>query len=469
MKITARVTFTKYANREFLVQAFFDKREFSPNNKICILDDETAFVQLEFDKQPPMFIIKALSYCKINVMDNMEASSIEELIKDYESEYNHDTLADLEDKTTDEVADAEPDTISDDGTHITYDDEPDDAYEDISDEVLKDDASTDVDSNNHDEEPSELETKSKSTKKLRRGRATPSENDYLDVPMFDDLAEHSYSFSGFVTNVGKWMNFSEEDASYFFELTMALSKYDQKAYELRLKQIKEANANLGYTDYRRVSFSKKLTKLLEDYHICSTMIPFLCTVLKYNGNIMEHKNKSVGDSSVDDDSAHDVSVTADVSNETENSSSSDTTELTKAADTGASTETSDNGKAADEKDEESQLINNPNFASIMAGVNRDATLEEQIKVLLSKMGLEKESKLLYNKACAITLAAFSMETLESIDAVMQKAGMDTSSKDGLRTKIKFCEWINSYNKANHIKRMKVITFLRELKIVFTLE
>lgn len=111
-------------------------------------------------------------------------------------------------------------------------------------------------------------------------------------------------------------------------------------------------------------------------------------------------------------------------------------------------------------------MNCESFVTILNGIDKELPIAERAKQLLSGMGLDKKNRIVYNNACQIVEAAFRMETFESIDEVMLNAGFDTSTKKGMDAKLKFSEWINEYNKANHVRRMKVIAFLRELKMIF---
>ena len=116
--------------------------------------------------------------------------------------------------------------------------------------------------------------------------------------------------------------------------------------------------------------------------------------------------------------------------------------------------------------EVSCYMNCENFVTILNGIDKELPVTEKVKQLLSGMGLDKKNRIVFNDACKIVDAAFRMEAFESVDEVMLNAGIDVSTKSGMNAKIKFSEWINEYNKANHVKRMKVITFLRELKTIF---
>lgn len=118
-------------------------------------------------------------------------------------------------------------------------------------------------------------------------------------------------------------------------------------------------------------------------------------------------------------------------------------------------------------EENNNLINNPVFAELFSKVDKSLPLNEQISSLYSEMGFEYPSKSIFDKLCDLTITALSMESLDSIDDVMLAAKIDVSTKDGLKSKVKISELINDFNKKNHIKRMKVIAFIRQIKTIFS--
>ena len=98
MKIVARVKFTKPQNREFLVQAFYGQ-EYSPQNRLIVLNDETAVVELWFDNKPPQQIIKSISLCQVDAMYNQEVNEVEEPPEDGNVSEVSGTLATPDDDT----------------------------------------------------------------------------------------------------------------------------------------------------------------------------------------------------------------------------------------------------------------------------------------------------------------------------------------------------------------------------------
>lgn len=473
MKITAQVTFSKYTNREFLIQAFFSKSDFSPKNRLRIVDDETAFIQLEFEDNLPLSIIKAISHCKINSMDNLESSNIEALMRAYEGSQTNHTLAELEDDkvddestevasdVTEDVQDDEPDSVSADepilvdeetepqvedaepqveDAEVIMTEEETSSVEDVDDDakVVITDAQDETQTEEDDEPKDVVAIPEKALKKRRYGRVTPSEEDYLDIPDLDRIAGEVTSFTQFVTNVGKWLNLPEDSIDYFVKITAELSTIGVEGYEIRNEDVKRVNRNMEKPDYRRVKLGKQVSSLLETHNIFSTFHPFLCTVMKYAKK--SYKAEA------------DVQDSADQDCEGEHQKYDKST-------------IDDEVKTT----EKINYLNCENFVQILKSIDENAPVDEKVKELLSKMGLDKKSKNLYNNTCQIVKAAFSMESIDSVDQVLNVAGVDTGTKNGMQIKIKLSEWINDYNKENHVKRMKIIAFLRELKAIFTSE
>ena len=530
MKITARVTFWK-DNREALVQAFFNPEEYSPKNKIRIFNDKVAFVQLEFDNNPPQGICKALSYCVINWLDNFGKASIEDLVSNYvgtqDAKYaDEPTIIEVsaEDKSNEQVEapatenneeqveapatennEEQVETPATEGneeqveapatenneeqveTPATEGNEEQveapamggneeqvetpatecneeqveapategneeqveaPATENNEEQVATDSVSeTELESENQnntlevstvdeaDAEP--VAVNETHTRKCRRGLKKPSEDDYIDIPSFTKLSESVTNFSGFMTEVEKWLKLSEDDAKYLTgvitELCIDVSKLGQKGYEICIQQVKNANQALGYKDCKRVKFSKVICRILDDKGVYCTFLTFLKTILKYN----EYFSKSK-------DQKENLSVDNNKAKPCENIVQNEYHESDDVA-----------------------LMNCDGFARIVKGIPKDTPINEKVSTLFSRMGLKASNGMLYKKVCEITVTAFSMEELASIDDVMIKAGIDVGNTDGMRIKLRFSEWINSYNKSNHIKRMKVIAFLRALKTIFT--
>lgn len=434
MKVTGRITFVKWANREFLVQAFFDQREYSPKNVLCIMGDQTAFIQLEYDKNPPQGIIRAISHCKINVLDTREECKLQDLIEEYKN--SHKSILE-EDCTCESDESAEEDVLTESGEENQF------TETEIHSCNYENPVETDVTTTDDMCVNEEFAGDNKIAKrKQRKGKAIPSEDDYLDSPVFDEYAQKATTFPGFVTAISNWLNLSADDASYFFALVMKLSKIEQKGYELRFKQVKEANMELGESDYRRVKLSKFITpRLQKDLHIDGTLLPLLATVLKYKDSCTKHMIGDVGEKSASNEVEEDAKCQVDVQ-EVESTVPSTAVE--------------------------NELAENPVFAGYLANIDRDAAMSDQVSNLLTMMGLNEHSGLLFKTAVELILAALEMENIDSIDSVMEKAGFDVGTKRGMQMKIKFAEWINSFNKAHHIKRMKAVTFIRNIKdVLFT--
>lgn len=417
MRIMARLRFEKPQNREFLIQAFYGQN-YSPKNRLSIIDDKTAVVELEFDNVPPQTIIKAISHCIVDAMYNLEDEVTEALVEEETP---------LEATGTHVELDVDSDKVNPDK------DEPEEKLQDLP----KDDNSANEDSHAKADETQEDVKPKKSAKKTddgkpkakrRYGKQKPSEDDYIDIPDLDAMVTEVTCITDFVTNVGKWLELPEDDINYFVRLMAELATLDVKPYEISNENVKNANLNVSHRDHRRYKFGKLVTTQLEKHDIYATILPFICTVMKYAKQIEEAKTSA---------------------------------EETKLDDSGAKPESVDSGNM-----EVSCYMNCESFITILNGIDKELPVTEKVKQLLSGMGLDKKNRIVFNDACKIVDAAFRMEAFESVDEVMLNAGIDVSTKSGMNAKIKFSEWINEYNKANHVKRMKVITFLRELKTIF---
>ena len=454
MKIMARVRFEKPQNREFLIQAFFGQN-YSPKNRLCICDDKTAVVELEFDNEPPQMIIKAISHCFVDAMYNLEDEVTEKLAEEetplevtgthIEPDVDGDKVNPAEDEPEEKPqalpedenpADEDSDTKSDDASADSKEDaEPafcedpkqDAEPQETPTEENPDDGAPDAKA---DEAPEDVKPKKKAKKtddgkpkvKRRYGKQKHSEDDYLDIPDFDAMASEVTCLTDFVTNVGKWLELSEDDINYFVRLMAELATIDVKPYEISDENVRNANLNVSHHEHKRFKFGKLVAAQLEKHNIYATILPFICTVMKYAKQIGEAPKVDAGDAK-------------------------------------SEPEEPGNGEA-------SCYMNCESFVTILNGIDKDLPVAEKVKKLLSEMGLDKKNRIVYNNACQIVEAAFRMETFESIDEVMLNAGLDASTKKGMDAKLKFSEWINEYNKANHVKRMKVIAFLRELKTIF---
>ena len=128
MRIMARLRFEKPQNREFLIQAFYGQN-YSPKNRLSIIDDKTAVVELEFDNEPPQMIIKAISHCIVDAMYNLEDEVTEALVEEGTS---------LEAAGTHEEPDVDSDKVNPD------EDEPEEKFQALPE-----------DDNPTDEEPQE--------------------------------------------------------------------------------------------------------------------------------------------------------------------------------------------------------------------------------------------------------------------------------------------------------------------------
>jgi len=293
-------------------------------------------------------------------------------------------------------------------------------------------------------------------RKCKRGLAKTSESDYLDIPKLDELSASVTNFSNFVEKVATWLDLSAGDKKFFtdivVELEMEMNKLKQKGYEIRLRQVKDATSTLGFKDYKRIKFEKVVVHALEVNEIYSTLLTFLRTIMKYKEHYTKSNNTAEQTSSDDDAHPERTFNEGACSESTDNSSNYSNTAVV---------------QKEEREPDDVALMRCEKFSSIVNSIPRDSSIDYKICTLLSKMGLEKKSNDLYKNACDIAITALSMESIESIDDVMEKAGMEVSTKRGMRIKIKFSEWINDYNKDNHIRRMKVIAFLRALKAIFT--
>ena len=430
MKIMARLRFEKPQNREFLIQAFYGQN-YSPKNRLSIIDDKTAVVELEFDNEPPQMIIKAISHCIVDAMYNLEDEVTEALVEEGTS---------LEAAGTHEEPDVDSDKVNPD------EDEPEEKFQALPEDDNPTDEEpqeTPIDENpddgapdaKADETPEDVKSKKskrtddgKPKAKRRYGKQKPSEADYIDIPDLDIISSRATNFTDFVVEVGRWLELPEEDVKYFVTLMAKLSVLNVKPYEICNEDVKKANLEVSHRDHRRYKFGKLVTTQLEKHDIYATILPFICTVMKYAKQIEEAKTSA---------------------------------EETKQDDSEAKPESMDSGIM-----EVSCYMNCESFITVLNGIDKELPVMEKVKQLLSGMGLDKKNRIVYNDACKIVDAAFRMDSFESVDEVMLNAGIDVSTKSGMSTKIKFSEWINEYNKANHVKRMKVIAFLRELKTIF---
>ena len=474
MKITARVSFEKPANREFVIRAFFSEAEFSRSNSIKIEDDKTAVIELVFSNIPPQSIIKAISNCKIESLE----------YKDDTSEIQHI----LSEK---DVTGIENAMSIDEGKTEKL--QPLDDYD-----VGMPDGISQCDEERSDNQITSTENSDKTYKskhRKRRGRAKPSEEDYLDIPDLDELARESESFNEFVLKVSKWLDIDKDLEEYFCNLMRELKKLEQKPYELRMIQIENITKEVTRKPCQKTKLSKYLTYFFTKKKIDGgTFTPFIITVLKYKdafsnekknedkeGNENETKNTAEIPATEEAESAKAADVTSEslYAEDTE----SDSTKTSKAimppplrgfeerhAEHPVIPEkTNEFAETPNKSEENNNLISNPAFAEIFSKVDKSLPIREQISFLYSEMGFNKSSKSVFEKLCELTMNAISMNELDSIDDVMTKAGIDASTTNGLRAKVKISDMINDYNKANHIKRMKVIAFLREIKSIFSLE
>ena len=430
MRIMARLRFEKPQNREFLIQAFYGQN-YSPKNRLSIIDDKTAVVELEFDNEPPQMIIKAISHCIVDAMYNLEDEVTEALVEEEtpleatgtheEQDVDSDKVNPDEDEPEEKLqALPEDDNPTDEEPQETpIDENPDDGAPDAKADETPEDVKSKKSKKTDDGKPKA---------KRRYGKQKPSEADYIDIPDLDIISSRATNFTDFVVEVGRWLELPEEDVKYFVTLMAKLSVLNVKPYEICNEDVKKANLEVSHRDHRRYKFGKLVTTQLEKHDIYATILPFICTVMKYAKQIEEAKTSA---------------------------------EETKLDDSGAKPESAESGDM-----EVSCYMNCENFVTILNGIDKELPVTEKVKQLLSGMGFDKKNRIVFNDACKIVDAAFRMEAFESVDEVMLNAGIDVSTKSGMNAKIKFSEWINEYNKANHVKRMKVITFLRELKTIF---
>ena len=60
-----------------------------------------------------------------------------------------------------------------------------------------------------------------------------------------------------------------------------------------------------------------------------------------------------------------------------------------------------------------------------------------------------------------------MEILVNISSVLETAGFSQFSSIDTTNTVELSDWLYHFTKNNHIKRMKVLTFLKVLKAIFT--
>ena len=425
MKITARVTFPSSEERASLVQAFFGKSDFSPKNILRIYDDETAFIHLEFEDTPPQMIVQAISQCTIIFMDNLETSNFWDLMTEADTDHN---LVPAAEPQKEESSDEVPEVPKED--------------EGLSEKVPEEAAPEEEEKPSNDEHPEMTEEQTEETqteavetpseaadekkmvsaviqrvpkpiKKRRFGRQKPTEEDYLDIPEFETFAKQAATLSMYTDVIAGWLGLDDEDTKYFKDIVTELTKLDKVPYEIANKEVKNANITLGHNDYRKVKFSKTITGLLESKGIDATLLPFLITVIKFANQIQYET------------------------------------------------------QATENQTEEPKYLECDAFVKILKSVDQNVSPEEKAREITRAMGLEQYSKPLYKSTCNIIQAAFSMEKFESIDDVLQVAGIEAGTKDGIKVKADLAKWINDFNKKNHVDRMKIVAFLRELKAILT--
>lgn len=446
MKITARVKFSKSEERVNLVQAFFGKSDFSPKNILRILDDETAFIHLEFEDIPPQMIVQAISQCSIIFMDNLETSNLWDLMTEAGTDSNYVPDAELKDNESSDEVHEEPEEdegISEKVTENFEEVAPDTEEETSSDEhpdvteVQTEETQTEVVEtpseavdNNKAIVSSVITREPKPNKKRRYGRQKPTEEDYLDIPELETLAKQSATFSAYTAGIASWLGMDDNDTKYFVDLVTILSKIDKVPYEIVNSDVKNANSSLSYNEYRKVKFGKSITSLLESKGIEATLLPFLITVIKFANQILDETDRELND-------FH--------SEAKEGSEAEEKTLVT------------------ENKTEDPKYLKCDAFVQILNSIDKNASSEERANEIMRSMGLEQYSKPLYKSACKIIQAAFSMQEFESIDDVLQVAGIEVGTKDGIKVKADLAKWINDFNKKNHVDRMKIVAFLRELK------
>lgn len=507
MVITARVIFDENANRERLIQAFFQREEFSPKSRIQIYDDKTAFVELYFDEIPPQKTIKAISECKVEslVFGGLQLEAGESLqhkanessqldvntspqfdvdtvkAKPREEDYNSLSVCELEEKTFKNSNDADAlnrehrvyehqeeledcshkickesnreEKLVDGSQNSELQSEPEDSAEQLMKESTQNTTKTDreeqigenpkSESQNEPEDvaeslsegKNEVAAINKSPKKKRRGRSKPSEDDYIDEPVFDEKAESSGNFWEFIKSVNEWLGLSIVESNYLHILIGMLSRLNQKPYELRYQQIKDANKALHVSDAKRAKISKNIASLMKKKGHDVAMLPYIITIMKYKDFFSA--NKQDVEQEISSEIISDIEPKNDVQ--------------------------------SIEPVHQNSLLSNPEFASILERVDNSKPLEEQIRTLYTEMGFGKVYRNIFNKICNITISAIVMDSFESIDDVIISAGEgDPKSKDCMKLKFEFSELVNDFNKKFHIKRMKVVKFLKELKEIFSL-
>lgn len=463
MKITARVKFSKIEERVNLVQAFFGKSDFSPKNILRILDDETAFIHLEFEDIPPQMIVQAISQCSIIFMDNLETSNLWDLMTEADTDSNYVPDAELKDNESSDEVHEEPEEdegISEKVTENFEEVAPDTEEETSSDEhpdvteVQTEETQTEVVEtpseavdNNKAIVSSVITREPKPNKKRRYGRQKPTEEDYLDIPELETLAKQSATFSVYTAGIASWLGMDDNDTKYFVDLVTILSKIDKVPYEIVNSDVKNANSSLSYNEYRKVKFGKSITSLLESKGIEATLLPFLITVIKFTNQILDETDRELNDFHSE------AKEGSEAEGEKHNTESN-----VKTPD-----ETAEVLPATENMTEDPKYLKCDAFVQILNSIDKNASSEERANEIMRSMGLEQYSKPLYKSACKIIQAAFSMQEFESIDDVLQVAGIEVGTKDGIKVKADLAKWINDFNKKNHVDRMKIVAFLRELK------
>ena len=489
MKITARITFSKCVNREFLIQAFFDKKEFSSKNSIHIENDKTAVVQIFFEDNPPQSLIKAISYCEINELDfSDEGEPVKTKFENEDkntSEDDSQTFApsdiagqnEFEPKKENNTEEGQQSSDTEEQSRPKPEEdqlisEPSDAEDSAAGSSEQDDSEFRF-FNTAIGESTESDKGTKVVKKGRHGRTKPSAEDYLDIPVFDEIVTQCSNFDEFTRGVAKWMGLQEKETEYFCMLTKELSKIDgQEPYELRNSQVKDAHKATGLPEYRKTRFSKTITTLLEEKEVFSTMLPLLSTVLKYNSHFpnidVTSNTQNTDDTAVyeDAENAQSAEIVVDSESKEPHTDVADADEKQVSSSDVVVSDNVTETEAHEEKDE-NNIRNNPKVAEILSRIDNTKPLRERIEFLYHQMGFQNFSPIIFKKFCEVTMVAISMDALESIDDVMTATGYDMDCWQNQKIKTKFSQLIIDFNKTNHIKKMKVIVFLREIKDIFS--
>ncbi len=455
MEITARVKFDKESdNRKFLLQEFYGK-DFSPSNSIRIINDEVAFITLKFESTPPSNIIRALSFCFIELWEITDNRNSEVTKTPDISKHNENDIRDLTQTQGNipEMTKKDEQPLPQAKSNVSIDEEAQKQIEESTDAAIK--------------RLREREIKKASVKETHTDKSGSKEIAILNIPAFDEIAKDVSNFPEFVSKVCIWMKLTESYADCLSKLILAFSDAKEETPKISSALSREQLKSLEYNDNRYNTLSNKIRNVLNEAHVEGTTIPFIATVLHY-------KNK-FGTNSETNTRVNEVAFPKEPSSTSNDDTTHEAASIT-------SNEEPFLEVTNEQKDNSSKVSNNIfDFEAVVASFRKNPAVqqilaekinpflssEEKALQFLTGMGLSKRSDGLYEYATKLISAAFSMNNIVNIDEVLITAGFNPGVKNDMLAKIRLSEWINNFNQLNQIKKMQLITFLRVVKAIFT--